>query len=106
MANDIVATWIEIKKEVKELDEKLKALELLIMNEHRDDERIKVVAGRKSYVIKDETYELLERVGVETYVVERRRKELNEFDVEVQKTILNNEKNFEVKTTKESLRIK
>jgi len=106
MATDIVATWIEIKKEIKELDEKLKALELLIINEHRDDERIKIVAGRKSYVIKPETYELLERVGVETFVVERRRKELSEFDVEVQNTILHNEKNYEVKTTKESLRIK
>lgn len=106
MADDIVATWVETKKQLKELEEKLKALELLILNEHRDDERVKVVAGRKSYVIKPETYELLERVGVETYVVERRRKELNEFDVEVQKTILHNEKNYEVKTTKESLRIR
>jgi|694.fasta_scaffold83892_4 hypothetical protein len=103
---DFVALWIELKKQSKEIDEKLKALETLILSEYRDDERIKVVAGRKSVVVTDEAYNRLTEIGVEVEVTEVRKKKLEEFDIDVQNILLNNPKNYTEKITKESLRIK
>jgi predicted CopG family antitoxin len=103
---DIVSLWIELKKQSKEVDEKLKALETLILAEYRDDERIKVVAGRKTITITDEAYSRLSEMGIETEVTEVRKKKLEEFDIDIQKVLLNNPKNYAEKSTKESLRIK
>jgi hypothetical protein len=103
---DIVAQWIELKKQSKEVEEKLKALELLVLTEFRDDPRIKVVAGRKTVSITEEAYEKLESIGIQTKVVEQRRKDLEEFDIEVQTILLNNKNNYTEKISKESLRIK
>ncbi len=102
---DIVGQYIELREQAKEIDEKVKALELVILDSYRDDNRIKIFAGRKSYIIKPSTYETLSAVGIETEVVERRLKKLEEFDIDVQKSILNNKENYEEKITKESVRI-
>jgi hypothetical protein len=105
---DIVGTYVETKKQIKALEERLAALEVVLLNDEsfRNDERIKVSAGRKTITITDECYELLESVGEETYVIEKRRKKLEEFDVDVQKIITNNPLNFTEKLSKESVRIK
>lgn len=103
---DFVELWIELKKQSKEVDEKLKALETLILTEYRDDERIKVVSGRKSITINDEAYSKLSEMGIDVEVTEVRKKKLEEFDIEVQRILLNNPKNYTEKITKESLRIK
>jgi hypothetical protein len=103
---DIVAEYIELKKKYKEIDEKLSALETLIFAEHRNDDRIKITAGRKSYTLTDECYEALEVAGLEVEVVETRKKKLDEFDIGVQKSILENPKNYVEKITKESIRLK
>lgn len=100
---DTVAKYVELRKEKDAIDEQLKALENLILLEHRDDDRIKIYAGRKTYVLKEKTYEILERIGIETTVV--KLKELKDFDSETQKLILSNPENYEVKTSKESIRI-
>jgi len=105
---DVVGEFVSLKKELKGLEEKLSALETIIFSDKklRQDERIKIVSGRKSIVIKEETYELLERIGIQTTITETRKKKFDEFDVEVQNNILKDTSNFEEKTTKESLRIK
>jgi hypothetical protein len=103
---DVVAMWIELKKQSKDIEEKLKALETVILNEYRDDERIKVVSGRKTTILSDEAYEKLSQLGITTEVTEVRKKKLEEFDIDVQNILLNNPKNYTEKITKESLRIK
>jgi hypothetical protein len=107
-SNDLIEEFIKIKKASKELEEKLSAFETLIFSNPtlKNDERIKVVAGRKSIVINESCYENLEKLGIETDVVEKRKKKLDEFDIDVQNAILNNKENYVEKTSKESIRIK
>ena len=106
--DDIVGAYVETKKQIKALEERLAALEVVLLNDEqfRNDERIKVSSGRKTIVITDECYDLLAAVGEETYIVEKRRKKLEEFDVYIQKVILNNPINYTEKVSKESVRIK
>lgn len=106
MATDYVKEFIALKEQKKELDEKLKALELVILNEYRDDERIKIISPRKTIALKESVYEKLEQIGITPYVTEQRPKKLEEFDVDVQEVLMNNEDNFTIKYSKESIRVK
>ena len=108
METDIVGVFIETKKAIKELEEKLAALEVVLFNnpELVEDPRIKISAPRKTILITDECYDLLSKVGEETFVVEQRRKKLEEFDIDTQKIILGNPKNYIEKLSKPSVRIK
>jgi hypothetical protein len=105
---DLVEELVKLKKASKEIEEKLSALELIIFSnpELKQDERIKIVSGRKTITITEDCYERLEKVGVETSVVEKRKKKIDEFDVDVQNVILSNKENYVEKTSKESIRIK
>lgn len=103
---DVVQEFIELKEELKAKEERLSALEAVILSEHREDERITIVAGRKTLTINADTYENLKSVGISTVVVEERNKKLEEFDVDIQKLILDNPDNYTEKTSKESIRIK
>ncbi len=102
---DVVQEYIDLKTDIKTSSEKLAALETVILKDHREDERIKIVAPRKTIVINADTYENLKSVGVQTQVTETRNKVLKEFDIEIQKLILENEDNFTEKLSKESIRI-
>ena len=105
---DVVGEFVSVKKELKVLEEKLSALETIISSNEflKQDERIKVVSGRKSIIIKDETYELLESIGIQTTITEVRKKKIDEFDIEIQNTILKDKDNYVEKITKESLRLR
>ena len=103
---DIVQQYIELRKQQKENEEKIEALELIILSEHRGDDRIKIVEGRKTRKIKPEIYERLKLLGITTEVTETRPKELKEFDVDVQNVLLQNDNNFDIKVSKESIRVK
>lgn len=103
---DIVELYIQARREKKEIEARISALETLILAERPDDDRIKIYAGRKSYEIKDETYQNLEAVGIKTTVVETRRLKLKEFPEEIQKNILSNPDNYIETTSKESIRIR
>jgi predicted CopG family antitoxin len=103
---DYVGEYVVLKQQLKEIQEKLASLELFILEEHRDDERISVVAPRKTITIKDEVYDRLEKVGVETDVIEKRKKKLEEFDIDVRTIIESNAENFNIKLSKESIRVK
>lgn len=103
---DIVELYIQARREKEEIEARISALETLILAERPDDERIKIYAGRKSYEIKDETYQNLEAVGIKTTVVETRRLKLKEFPEEIQKSILSNPDNYIETTSKESIRIR
>lgn len=102
---DVVKEFIDLKKKMKKDEEMLSALDTIILNEHRDDPRIKIVAGRKSLSINADTYDNLKAVGVVTTVTEVRNKKLEEFDVDIQKMILDNPNNYTEKVSKESIRI-
>lgn len=106
MEQDYVQEYIELKKIHKENDEKLKALEMVILSDHREDGRIKIVAPRKTVSIKEEVYEKLENIGITTEIVEKRKKKLEEFDVDVQSILNENTENFDIKYSKESIRVK
>lgn len=105
---DLIGEFVKLKKLNKELDEKLSALELLIFSsaDLKKDERIKITAGRRIITLTDECYEILEIAGVETEILEKRKKKLEEFDISVQEKILSEPSNYAEKTTKESIRIK
>ena len=103
---DYVGEYIDLKKQLKEIQEKLASLELFILEEHRDDERITVVAPRKTLTIKEEVYQRLESIGIDVEVVEHRKKKLEEFDIDVRTVIENNSENFDIKLSKESIRVK
>lgn len=107
LMDDIVAQYIETKKNVKAEEEKMRALELIVREKHRNDPRIKIIPGRESIVLKDIAYETLEAVGVQTTVTETitRNKTLAEFDVVVRESILANSDNYTKTVTKESVRI-
>lgn len=107
LPEDIVALYIKTKNNVKLEEEKMRALELIVREKHRDDPRIKIVAGRESIVLKDIAYETLEAVGVQTTVTETitRKKTFAEFDVVVRESILANSDNYTKTITKESVRI-
>ena len=83
----------------------MSALDTLILAEHRDDPRIKIVSGRKSLSINADTYDNLKAVGVVTTVTEVRNKNLEEFDVDIQEMILDNPSNYTEKVSKESIRV-
>lgn len=104
---DVVAEYIDLKQKKKETEERLSALEVLIFekDELRADNRIKIVAGRKTITIKEDVYEKLENLGISIKVTEQRYKDLKEFDIDIQEIILTNPENFVEKTTKESIRI-
>ena len=106
MVDDVVGKYIELKNQYKTIEEQLRALELFIFKEHRDDERIMIVAPRKTLTITEKAYGLLESIGVETDVVETRKRKLDEFDEETKAILLQNEKNFDIKLSKESVRLK
>lgn len=105
---DYVAEYIELKKSSKDIDERLSALEVLIFADPalRSDPRIKVIAGRKTTLITEETYQTLESLSIPITITETRRKTLDEFDVDTRALILSNPKNYVEKFTKESIRIK
>jgi hypothetical protein len=107
MEENIVASYIELKQKVKEETEQLSALENLILSNenHRKDERIKIVAGRRSISIKPETYEILESVGIETKKTVIQLKEIDDFDIKEREMILSNPENIIEKVSKESIRI-
>lgn len=102
---DVVKEFIELKEKINEDKERLSALDTIILAEHRDDPRIKIVAGRKSLSINADTYDNLKAVGVVTTVTEVRNKNLEEFDVDIQKMILDNPSNYTEKISKESIRV-
>lgn len=102
---DVVKEFIELKEKINEDKERLSALDTIILAEHRDDPRIKIVAGRKSFSINADTYDNLKAVGVITTVTEVRNKNLEEFDVDIQKMILDNPSNYTEKVSKESIRV-
>ena len=54
----------------------------------------------ETIVIKPDTYERLEAVGIQTEITETRKKKLDEFDITVQKIILDNPENYEKKITR------
>ena len=105
---DLVAELIKLKRESKNIEERIGALETLVFSTPslKQDDRIKIVAGRKTITLTDQCYESLKVAGVETEVVETRKKKLDEFDIEVQNAILKNKENYVEKITKESIRIK
>ncbi len=102
---DVVKEFIELKEKMKKDQEMLSALDTIILAEHREDPRIKIIAGRKSLSINADTYDNLKAVGVVTTVTEVRNKNLEEFDVDIQKMILENPNNYTEKVSKESIRI-
>lgn len=104
--SDIVKDFIDLKKQTKDDKERLSALEVLIFDNHRDDDRIKIVSGRETIVVNADTYENLKSVGVQTTITEKRNKKLKEFDIDVQDMILSNEENYTKKVSKEKIRIK
>jgi hypothetical protein len=103
---DYVEEYIRLKKELKTIKEKLLSLELFILDEHRDDERIHITAPRKTITIKESTYDRLKTLGLETEVTVKRKKKIDEFDVDVREVIESNPENIEVKLSKESIRVK
>jgi len=103
---DIVARFIELKTQNKAIDEELSALETVILKEHRDDKRIKIVAGRTVVTITEKAYEKLNLAGIQTIVYEQRPKKFEEFDIEVQNILLKSEGALEKKQHKESIRVK
>lgn len=102
---DVVARYIELKEEEKERKKELDALKTVILEEHREDERIKIVKGREIININADTYENLESINIPTKVTEERYKTIDEFDVDVQQMILDDEKNYTKKEYSESIRI-
>ena len=102
---DVVKEFIELKEKMNEDKERLSALDTLILAEHRDDPRIKIVSGRKSLSINADTYDNLKAVGVVTTVTAVRNKVLEEFDVDIQNMILWNPNNYTEKVSKESIRV-
>ena len=102
---DVVKEFIELKEKINKDKERLSALDTIILAEHRDDPRIKIVAGRKSLSINADTYDNLKAVGVITTVTEVRNKNLEEFDVDIQEMILDNQSNYTEKVSKESIRV-
>lgn len=103
---DIVQEYIDLKAEIKEKNEQMRALETLILEDHRDDDRITITKGREKIEIHADVYENLKSVGVPTTVTEKRNKALDEFDVDIQKMILDNPDNYTKKVSKESVRVK
>lgn len=102
---DVVKEFIDLKEKMNEDKELLAALDTVILNEYRDDPRIKIFAGKKSFSINADTYDNLKAVGVVTTVTEARNKNLEEFDIDIQKMILDNPNNYTEKASKESIRI-
>lgn len=102
---DIVKEFIDLKEKMNEDKERLSALDTIILNEYREDPRIKIFAGKKSLSINADTYDNLKAVGVVTTVTEVRNKNLEEFDIDIQKMILENPNNYTEKVSKESIRI-
>lgn len=103
---DIVGRYIEVKQDIKNKETELAALELLVLSDHREDDRIKIVAGRKTITLTPQAYEIIGLLGVTTTVTETREKKLEEFDIEIQESIVKNPDNVIIKTSKESVRIK
>ena len=103
--SDIVKDFIELKHSMKDNKEVLSALETVILTEHRSDSRIKIVSGRKTVSINADTYENLKAVSIVTTVTETRNKVLKEFDVDIQKMIMENDNNYTETVSKESIRI-
>jgi len=97
---DVVGDYIAIKLLEKDIAERLDALKKVILDKHRDDPRIKIMPATETIVIKPDTYERLEAVGIQTEITETRKKKLEEFDVAVQKVILDNPENYEKKITR------
>lgn len=106
--NNLVDNYIELREKLKEIEEQVKSYEVLILNnpEARSDERLTIVAGRKTITITDSAYEILRRVDVDVEVVETRLKKLDEFDVNIREMILNNPENYQEKIGKESIRVR
>ncbi len=102
----IIDEYIELKEDVKAKEKRLSALETIILDEKPESDRITIVKGRQSIVIKPETYERLNSVGVETEVVETRLKKIDEFDIDTRKVILANPDNITIKETKSWVKIK
>lgn len=102
---DVVKEFIELKEKMDKDKERLSALDTIILAEHRDDPRIKISSGRKTFSINADTYDNLKAVGVITTVTEVRNKNLEEFDVDIQKMILENPNNYTEKVSKESIRV-
>lgn len=105
MNTDVVGKYIRLREENADIDEQIKALEVIILSQYRNDDRIKIFAGRKTITLSDSIFEKLESAGVITTVMETRKKKLEEFDVEVQRLILGNPDNYTEKISKESIRI-
>lgn len=102
---DYVGDYISLKENAKKLDEQIGALEVLILANHRDDERIRI-SRKSTIVINEEAYRSLESVGISTKITETRPKKIGEFDKEIQELILKNPDNYEETFSKEWIRIK
>jgi hypothetical protein len=104
---DIVGEYIKLRKEKDSVEEQIKALEILILNDEKlcDDNRIKIISGRKSISVSESGYKKLESVGVDIYITEKRLKELKEFDATIRELILANPENYVEKITKASIRV-
>lgn len=108
---ETIAEYIQAKKDAKKQQERIRAMETIILDNQKNDpdfsdDRITIVEGRKIYSLKDEVYEKLEKLGVQTEEKITRRFDLKDFSKEIQDLILSNEKNYNVKQYKTSIRIK
>lgn len=95
--NDLIGEFVRLKEYDKELKEKISAIQTLILIDKETaekDDRIKIVEGKKTYVLTERAYERLEMVGERTEIVETRKKKYEEFDVQVQAEIIRNEENY------------
>lgn len=95
--NDLIGEFVRLKEYDKELKEKISAIQTLILIDKETaekDDRIKIVEGKKTYVLTERAYERLEMVGERTEIVETRKKKYEEFDIQVQAEIIRNEENY------------
>jgi hypothetical protein len=104
--NKVIDEFIELKEELKQKEKRLAALETIILDERPKNDRIVIVSGRKTIVIKPETYQTLDASGIETTIVETRLRKIDEFDSDTRTVILSNPENVIEKTTKEWIRIR
>ena len=105
---NVVDNYIEKRKLSKEIETDVKALETIILADEnlRKDERLKISEGRKTYVITEKGYEILKMLGYPIEINETRKLDFKEIDLTAKNIILNDNSLYELKTSKESIRIK
>jgi hypothetical protein len=104
----MVERFIELKEKEKDVKEELHAIQMVLFSiedELKEDKRISFVHGRKTTTIAPHTYKRLEELGIETEVVEYRKKNLEEFDVDIRDIIVSNPDNVIEKQTRGYVKI-